>query len=99
MMNFSPAPSQNERAAYCGKTREKIISGFQSSAGASIAVEGLRIQNPGWALSPRLARAERVEVHLDLGALLERTWISKENVQFGERNTISRPRRRRSIGG
>ena len=38
----------------------------------SIAVQGLRIQNPGWARNPRFARAERVEVQLDLGALWER---------------------------
>ncbi len=38
----------------------------------SIAVDGLRIQNLGWARGPWLARAERVEAQLDLGALLHR---------------------------
>jgi hypothetical protein len=36
-------------------------------------VQELRIQNPSWSHSPQLARAERVEVQLDLGALLEWT--------------------------
>ncbi|MEA3278004.1 MAG: AsmA family protein [Pseudomonadota bacterium] len=38
----------------------------------TIAVEGIRIQNPSWSQNPQLARAERVEVQLDLGALLHR---------------------------